>query len=55
MLGGVRGREAGTLRQYLHAALALRELLQQFEAMRVTERFRDGGELREQDLLRALG
>jgi hypothetical protein len=51
MLGGVGDRQAGLLRQGLHAAFGLTQLLQQFEAMRVSQGFRDQGELREQGLL----
>ena len=40
--------ETGALRQDLDAALALRQLLENFETMRMGERFGDGGELREQ-------
>jgi hypothetical protein len=47
MLGCVRNRKAGPLRKNLNGALALRELLQQFEAMTVAQRFRNGGELGE--------
>ena len=55
MLRGVGDREAGLLREDLDAALALGELLQQFETMSMPESFRDGGELREQRLFRTLG
>ena len=54
MLRGVGDRQARPLRQRLDGALALRELLQQLEAMRMPKRFRDGRKLREQNLLRTL-
>src|SRR5579863_9956260 len=50
VLGGVRDRQPGAARQNLHRALTLRKLFQQFEAMRMAERFRDRGELGEQRL-----
>jgi hypothetical protein len=42
------------LRQRLNGTFALRELLQQFEAMGVTQCFRDRGELGEKSVLRTL-
>ena len=51
MLGCVRNRETGSARKNLNGALALRKLFQQFEAMTMAQRFRDGSELGEQRLL----
>ena len=48
MLRGVGDRQAGSLRQNLDAPLALGQLLQKFEPMRVRQRFGDRGELGEQ-------
>ena len=53
VLGRVRDRKAGPLRQDLDAPLALGEVLHQLEPMCVRQRLRDGGELREQRQLRA--
>jgi hypothetical protein len=47
VLGCVRNRKAGPLGQNFNVALALRKLLQQFEAMAVAQRFRNGSELDE--------
>lgn len=47
MLGRVGDRKAGPLRQNLNAAFALRKLLQQFQPMTMTERFRNRSELSE--------
>src|SRR5437867_13270185 len=51
MLGGIGGREAGLIRQRLDAAFALREQLQQLEAMRMCDRLGHGRELDEQRLM----
>ena len=48
----VRQRQAGSGRQILDAALALAEMFEQFETMRVTERLRDLGEAGEYVLFR---
>ena len=50
MLRGVGNRQAGPLRQNFNAALALGELLQQFQPVGMAQRFRDRGELGEQRL-----
>jgi hypothetical protein len=47
-------RKARALRQNVNAALSLGELLQEFEAVSVPRRFRDGSELGEQGLFRTL-
>jgi hypothetical protein len=47
MLRCVRNRKAGPLGQNLDGTFALRKLLQQFEAMAVAQRFRNGSELDE--------
>ena len=41
MSGGVRQRQAGPRGKILHTALALAEMLQQFEAMSMADRPRD--------------
>ena len=51
MLGRVRNRETGSAGKNLNRALALRNEFEQFEAMPVTQCFRDGGELGEERLL----
>ena len=48
MLRCIGDGQAGTRRQNVHASLALRQLLQELEPMRMRQRFGDGGELREQ-------
>ena len=48
VLRRVGDREAGSLRQDLDTPLALGQLLQEFEPMRVRQRFGDGRELGEQ-------
>jgi hypothetical protein len=45
--------EAGSLCNHFDAALALRQLLQNFEPMHMSQRFGDRGELREQRQFRA--
>ena len=45
MLRGVGDRKPRTLRQRLHAALALGDELQQLEAVLIGDRLGDGGEL----------
>jgi predicted trehalose synthase len=48
VLRRVRHREAGSLSQDIHASLALGQLLKEFEAMRVRQRFGDGGKVVEE-------
>src|SRR5215475_8694825 len=50
MLRGVGDRQPRFLRQILDAALALSELFQQLEAVRMAQGLRDGGEIAEQHL-----
>jgi hypothetical protein len=48
MLGCVGDRDANPIRKHFDAPLALRELFEQREPMRMTHCFRDGRKLREQ-------
>lgn len=52
MLRSIGDGKPGALRQQFDASLPLRQLLQEFEPMRMRERLGDGGELREQGKLR---